>query len=108
MERWYILKVFLGKNKEIKNKRKGGLMMREKIIPKLSYVFYKHKIFGWSKLPKNEFQRLLEKIKKGEIEEVDIELLSREEIENICQAAKEVGFNTLKDSYWRLVIITKN
>ncbi len=78
-------------------------MMRE-IIPRLNYLYFKHKILGWTKRERENFQGLITNIKKGKVEVIDIELLNDEEIEKISEAIRNAGFG-IKRKEWRLIII---
>jgi hypothetical protein len=63
----------------------------EKIFPKLNYIFYKDKL-GWRKVGRENFQKLLEKLKSGQIEKIDIEHLPQSFVNQIVKIAEENGF----------------
>jgi len=70
----------------------------EKIFPKLNYIFYKDKL-GWRKVERENFQKLLEKLKSGQIEKIDIEYLPQSFVNKIVRIAEENGFCTKLKEY---------
>jgi ribosomal protein L25 (general stress protein Ctc) len=80
--------------------------MERELFPKLNYVFYKDKKSGkWSRISLVEFPKLIEKIKKAEVVEIDIELLPKKFIKEIVKTCQEMRFK-VKFENWKLTIVS--
>jgi hypothetical protein len=80
--------------------------MERELFPKLNYVFYKEKKSGkWSRIRLTELPKLIEKIKKAEVTEIDIELLPKIVVEQIIKSCKEIGFKVKLEENWKLKIV---